>query len=247
MIDSRVALVTGGGGAIGAAICRTLAQAGRRVAVADVSMAAARDTAAAIRGAPIELDITQPASVADAVQAVESKLGPIDILVNCAGWDDFKPFVETDEAFMRKVLDINLAGPMRVTRAVLPGMMTRNWGRIVNIASDAGRVGSSLEAIYSGAKGGIIAFTKTIARESARHGITANCVCPGPTDTPLLHRLEDTGDTGKKIYAALTRAIPLGRLGTPDDIAPAVAFLASEEAVFITGQTLSVSGGLTMA
>jgi 2-hydroxycyclohexanecarboxyl-CoA dehydrogenase len=244
--DSRVALVTGGGGAIGAAICRALAEAGRRVAVADLALDAARAVASAIGGVPVELDITQPASVVDGVRSAESRLGPVEILVNCAGWDEFKPFIETDEAFLRKVLDINLAGPIRLTRAVLPGMMTRGWGRIVSIGSDAGRVGSSLEAIYSGAKGGVIAFTKTIAREAARHGVTANCVCPGPTDTPLLHRLEDSGDTGKKIYAALARAIPLGRLGTPEDIAPAVAFLASDEAAFITGQTLSVSGGLTM-
>jgi 2-hydroxycyclohexanecarboxyl-CoA dehydrogenase len=136
---------------------------------------------------------------------------------------------------------------MRVTRAVLPGMIERRWGRLINIASDAGRVGSSLEAIYSGAKGGLIAFTKTIARETARHGITANSVCPGPTDTPMLQGLEESGESGKKLFAALSRAIPLGRLGTPDDIAPAVAFLASDAAGFITGQTLSISGGLTMA
>ncbi len=245
--QSRVAFVTGGGGAIGAAICRALAGAGCRVAVADLSLEIAGGVAAGVGGVAIEIDLTRPESVVAAVHAAESRLGPIDILVNCAGWDDFKPFIETDEAFLRKVLDINLAGPIRVTRAVLPGMMQRGWGRIISIGSDAGRVGSSLEAIYSGAKGGVIAFTKTIAREAARHGITANTVCPGPTDTPLLHRLEESGETGKKIYGALSRAIPLGRLGMPDDIAPAVAFLASEDAGFITGQTLSVSGGLTMA
>jgi len=243
----RIALVTGGAGGIGAAICRALAQAGHQVAAADLNLAAAKQVADEFSGIGIELDVANPKSVAEAVHAVDGTLGPIDILVNCAGWDEFMPFVDTDETFQQKVLDINLAGPIRLTRAVLPGMIERRWGRIINIASDAGRVGSSLEAIYSGAKGGLIAFTKTIARETARYAITANSICPGPTDTPLLHRLEDSGDRGKKIYDALARAIPLGRIGTPDDVAPAVASLASEPAAFITGQTLSVSGGLTMA
>jgi len=247
MPEPRIALVTGGAGAIGAAICRALSDAGRRLAVADLALESARKVAEAVGGAAFELDLTRPDSVAACVQGVQESLGPIDILINCAGWDDFKPFIETDEAFQRKVLEINLAGPLRVTRAVLPGMIERRWGRVVSIGSDAGRVGSSLEAVYSAAKGGIIAFTKTLAREMARHGITANTVCPGPTDTPLLSRLSDSGDTGQKIYSALARAIPLGRLGTPDDVAPAVAFLASDAAAFITGQTLSVSGGLTMA
>lgn len=247
MTTSRIALITGGGGGIGGAICRALAAAGHQVAAADLRLADAKKVAEPIGGIGLELDVTDPDSVAEAVRAAEGTLGPIDILVNCAGWDEFMPFVDTDEAFLQKVIDINLAGPIRITRAVLPGMMDRGWGRLINIASDAGRVGSSLEAIYSGAKGGLIAFTKTIARESARHGITANSVCPGPTDTPLLHRLEESGDRGKKIYGALAKAIPLGRLATPEDIGPAVAFLASDEAGFITGQTLSVSGGLTMA
>jgi 2-hydroxycyclohexanecarboxyl-CoA dehydrogenase len=243
----RVALVTGGAGAIGAAICRELSRTGCLVAAADVNHAAANRVANEIGGIGIELDVTNPDSVAETMRAVDGTLGPIHILVNCAGWDEFKPFVETDEAFQVKVLDINLAGPMRLTRAVLPGMIERRWGRLINIASDAGRVGSSLESIYSGAKGGLIAFTKTIARETARNGVTANSVCPGPTDTPLLHRLEESGERGKKIYDALSRAVPIGRIGTPEDVAPAVAFLASDAAAFITGQTLSVSGGLTMS
>jgi 2-hydroxycyclohexanecarboxyl-CoA dehydrogenase len=239
--------VTGGGGGIGGAICRALASLDRRVAVADLSLADAQRVAEEIKGLAVELDVAKPDSVAAAVAQTERDLGPIDIVVNCAGWDEFKPFTETDEAFTSKVLEINLAGPMRVTRAVLPGMIERGWGRIINIASDAGRVGSSLEAVYSGAKGGLIAFTKTVAREVARHGVTANSVCPGPTDTPFLSRVASDAPDAEKVLAAMTRAVPMRRLGRPEDIAPAVAFLASEEAGFITGQTLSVSGGLTMA
>jgi 2-hydroxycyclohexanecarboxyl-CoA dehydrogenase len=195
----------------------------------------------------VALDVTDPAAVAAAVEAIEKGLGPVDVCVNCAGWDEFRPFLEVDEPFAAKVLEINLAGPIRVTRAVLGGMVERRWGRIVNISSDAGRVGSSLESVYSAAKGGIIAFTKTIAREVARYGITANAVCPGPTDTPLLARITGAGADAERVIAAMTRAVPMRRLGKPDDVAPAVAFLAGEEAGFVTGQTLSVSGGLTMA
>jgi 2-hydroxycyclohexanecarboxyl-CoA dehydrogenase len=170
----------------------------------------------------------------------------VDVLVNCAGWDEFRLFLDTDEAFARRVLAINLEGPIRITRRVLPGMIERGRGRLVNVASDAGRVGSSLESIYSAAKGGLIAFTKTIAREVARHGITANSVCPGPTDTLLFNAMAAASPAGERMRSGLARAIPLGRLGLPEDVAPAVAFLASEQAGFITGQTLSVSGGLTM-
>jgi 2-hydroxycyclohexanecarboxyl-CoA dehydrogenase len=247
MSDQRIAFVTGGGGGIGGAICRALADAGCRVAVADLSLPDAQKVADEIDGLAVELDVTKPESVAAAIARTERELDPVDILVNCAGWDEFKPFTETDEAFTSKVLEINLAGPMRVTRVVLPGMVERGWGRIINIASDAGRVGSSLEAVYSGAKGGLIAFTKTVAREVARHGVTANSVCPGPTETPFLARVTSDAPDAEKVLAAMTRAVPMRRLGRPEDIAPAVAFLASEEAGFITGQTLSVSGGLTMA
>ena len=247
MSDSRVTFVTGGAGGIGGAICRALAADGTRVAVADLSSAAGEVMAKEIDGLAIVLDVTDPASVVAAVQETEERLGPVDVCVNCAGWDELKPFVETDEEFTRRVLGINLEGPIRVTRQVLPGMLGRGRGRIVNIASDAGRVGSSLEAVYSAAKGGLIAFTKTIARESARRGVTANSVCPGPTQTPLLDQIIQANPDSDRVIAAMERSVPMKRLGTADDIAPAVAFLASEAAGFITGQTLSVSGGLTMA
>lgn len=247
MGDARVAFVTGGGGGIGGAICRSLAADGHSVTVADLSLDAAQGVALEIGGIGVELDVANADSVTDAIEKTVSELGPVDIAVNCAGWDEFKKFVETDEAFLAKVLEINLAGPMRVTRTVLPGMMERGWGRVINIASDAGRVGSSLEAIYSGAKGGLISFTKTVAREAARYGITANSICPGPTDTPMLAGVAGDGPDAEKVIAAMARAVPMKRLGRPEDIGPAVAFLASEGAGFITGQTISVSGGLTMA
>ena len=169
------------------------------------------------------------------------------MLVNNAGWEELHPFLNTEEPFWDRVIEVNYKGCLRLTKAVLPGMVERRWGRIVNIGSDAGRVGSSLEAVYSGAKGAVIAFTKTIAREVARRGVTANTVCPGPTDTPMLAEIVSAGDEGTKVIEAMTRAVPMKRLGRPEDVAAAVRFLASEEAGFITGQTLSVSGGLTMA
>ena len=245
-MGSRVAFVTGGAGGIGGAICHALTRSGHRVAVADLELERAGALAEASGGLAVELDVTDPDSVVSAVARVTEALGPIDVCVNCAGWDELRPFVETDEAFSQRVLDINLSGAIRVTRAVLGGMVERRWGRLVNIASDAGRVGSSLESVYSAAKGGLIAFTKAIAREVARYGITANAVCPGPTDTPLLARITEAGEDAERIIAAMTRAVPMRRLGRPEDVAPAVAFLASDEAGFITGQTLSVSGGLTM-
>lgn len=246
-MTARGAIVTGGGGGIGAEICRQLSAAGHRVAVADLSGARASQVAAEIDGIGIEMDITRPESVTAAVAGASGALGGIEICVNCAGWDELRPFLEVDEAFQTKTIEINLAGPIRVTRAVLPAMVSRGHGRIISIASDAGRVGSSLEAVYSAAKGGVIAFTKTIAREFARYGITANAVCPGPTDTPLLEGIVAASSDASKVIAAMTKAVPLRRLGRPEDVAPAVAFLASDEAGYVTGQTLSVSGGLTMA
>jgi 2-hydroxycyclohexanecarboxyl-CoA dehydrogenase len=191
----------------------------------------------------VRIDVTDPQSVTAAIAAA----GDVDILVNSAGRDELKPFLETDEDFWERVIEINYKGCLRTTKAVLPGMVERGWGRIVNIASDAGRVGSSGESVYAGAKGAVIAFGKTIAREMATKGITMNAVCPGSTRTPLLEGMAGEDERGAKLIAALERAVPMKRLGEPADVAGAVAFLASEEASSITGQTLSVSGGLTMA
>jgi len=242
----RVALVTGGAGAIGAAVCRTLAAQGRAVAVADLDGEGAARVATEIDGIGVALDVTDPESIERALAATRDRLGAVAILVSCAGWDEMRPFVATDEAFQARVLEINLAGPIRVVRAVLPDMQGQKFGRIVLVSSDAGRVGSSGEAIYSAAKGGLIALAKSIARELVRDGVTANCVCPGPTDTPLFRGLARESQDGDRLTQALERAIPMRRLGRPEDVAPAVAFLCSEEAGYITGQTLSVSGGLTM-
>jgi 2-hydroxycyclohexanecarboxyl-CoA dehydrogenase len=249
-LAERIALVTGGGGGIGRAIALALAVDDRRVAIGDLKLGAAEKTAAAVEESggtslAVALDVTEAESVDQAVDRIAADLGSIDILVNNAGWDDLVPFMETDEAFWDRIIEINLKGCLRLTRATLGGMVERGWGRIVNIGSDAGRVGSSLESVYSGAKGGVIAFTKTIAREVARSGVTANTVCPGPTRTPLLEGMAATG--GERLIGSLERAIPMRRLGEPEDVAAAVAFLASDRAGYITGQTLSVSGGLTMA
>jgi 2-hydroxycyclohexanecarboxyl-CoA dehydrogenase len=239
----RVGLVTGGSRGIGRAIAEALARDGCTVAVGDV-----RDAEpVGAGGIAVPLDVTDAGSVARAVEDVRAKLGPIDVLVNNAGWDEFRPFLETDEQFWDRVIDVNFKGCLRMTRVVVPGMVERGHGRVVNIASDAGRVGSSLEAVYSGAKGGVIAFTKTLAREVARRAVTANAVCPGPTETPLLEEMTGADEQGAKAIEAMKRAVPMKRLGTPEEVAAAVAFLCSEEASFITGQTLSVSGGLTMA
>jgi 2-hydroxycyclohexanecarboxyl-CoA dehydrogenase len=182
------------------------------------------------------------------LETVAAELGEIEIVVNNAGWDDFMPFLKTSEDFWDKILDINFKGALRVTHTVVPGMVERGFGRVINIGSDAGRVGSSLEAVYSGAKGGIIAFTKTLAREVATKGVTANTVCPGPTDTPALRKFADSsGEEADKVIGGMARSVPMKRLAEPSDIAAAVAFFASDAAGYITGQTLSVSGGLTMA
>jgi 2-hydroxycyclohexanecarboxyl-CoA dehydrogenase len=245
----RVAIVTGGAGGIGRAIAAALAADGRAVALGDLratdpERAASELAADGVRAIGVALDVTKASSVEAGLAQVQRELGPIEILVNNAGWDELRPFLDTDEKFWDRVIEINYKGCVRVTHAVLPGMVERRWGRVVNIGSDAGRVGSSGESIYSGAKGAVIAFTKTIAREVARSGITANTVCPGPTRTPLLEGMAASG--GARLIESLERAVPMRRLGEPEDVAAAAAFLASERAGFITGQTLSVSGGLTM-
>jgi 2-hydroxycyclohexanecarboxyl-CoA dehydrogenase len=246
----RVAFVSGAARGIGRGIAEKLAADGRAVAIGDLLGEEARETALAIEknggsAIAVTLDVTSTDSVAAAVAETTERLGAIDVLVNNAGWDELHPFLETNEPFWDRVIDVNFKGVLRLTKAVLPGMVEREWGRIVSISSDAGRVGSSGESVYAGAKGAIIAFMKTIAREVARNGVTANAVCPGPTDTAMLQQVM-SGEGGDKVRDAMTRAVPMKRLGTPEDIAAAVAFLASEDAGYITGQALSVSGGLTM-
>jgi 2-hydroxycyclohexanecarboxyl-CoA dehydrogenase len=251
-MSNRVAMVTGGAQGIGKGIASTLGEQGFRVAVADLNLEIAEETAKEISAAggeavAVQIDVTSTESVRAAVATVERELGPIEVVVNNAGWDDFMPFLRTTPEFWDRILDINFKGALRVIHTVAPGMAERGFGRIINIGSDAGRVGSSLEAVYSGAKGGIIAFTKTLARELATKGVTANTVCPGPTDTPALRAFTEGQGDAEKVLAGMTRAVPMKRLGTPEDVGPAVAFFASDGAGFVTGQTLSVSGGLTMA
>jgi 2-hydroxycyclohexanecarboxyl-CoA dehydrogenase len=252
-VSNRTAFVTGGAQGIGQGIATTLGAQGFKVAVVDLNLDAAQATAKAITDAggtatAVEADVTDTAAVQAAVKTVTDELGPIEVAVNNAGWDDFMPFLQTTEDFWDRILDINFKGMLRVNHAVVPGMVERGFGRVINIGSDAGRVGSSLEAVYSGAKGGIIAFTKTLAREVATKGVTANTVCPGPTDTPALRKFaNNSGQDADKVLGGMTKAVPMKRLAEPSDIAAAVAFFASDAAGYITGQTLSVSGGLTMA
>jgi len=245
-LEGRNVIVTGGGGAIGAAICRRFAGYGAKVGVFDKNLDGAKKVAAEIKGLASGVDITDYAAVGTAIAQFEKDAGPTDVLVNNAGWDKFVNFVDTTPDLWDKIIAINLRGPVNMSHVALKGMVARGHGRIVNIASDAGRVGSSQEAVYSACKGGIIAFTKTVAREVARKGITLNSVCPGPTDTPLLAAVAGADERGQKIRAALVSAIPMKRVGQPEDIPGAVCFLASDDASFITGQTISVSGGLTM-
>jgi 2-hydroxycyclohexanecarboxyl-CoA dehydrogenase len=236
----KTVLVTGGGGAIGAAICRRFAQ--ERVLVADKNREAAERVAREVNGKALVFDISKYDQAKSAL-AGET----IDVLVNNAGWDRFQNFVDTKPEDWEALIDINLRGPLNMHHIVLPQMLGRGAGRIINISSDAARVGSSGESVYSACKGGIISFSKTLAREVARKGITVNVVCPGPTDTPILRGFLGEGEAGKKVYDALVRAVPMKRVGQPGDIPGIVAFLASDEAAFITGQVISVSGGLTMA
>jgi 2-hydroxycyclohexanecarboxyl-CoA dehydrogenase len=241
-LSGKTVLVTGGGGAIGAAICRRFAEEGAQLLVADKAKENAEAVAREVKGKALVFDISD-------YQAASRALGDlgIDILVNNAGWDRFQNFVDTSPEDWDALIAINLRGPLNMHRLVVPQMIARKRGRIVNISSDAARVGSSGESVYAACKGGIIAFSKTLAREVARSGISVNVVCPGPTDTPILRGFLGEGEAGQKVHDALVRAIPMKRVGQPADIPGIVAFLASDEAGYITGQVISVSGGLTMA
>ena len=240
-------LVTGGAGGIGAATCRRLAAEGASVAVTDIGLDAASVLAAEIDGRAYELDVRSTASAAAAVRRAEDDLGPLDVLVNNAGYDEFGFFTRTDEAMWDRVLAVNLRGVMAVTHAVLPGMQERGGGRIVNVASEAGRVGSQGSSVYSAAKAGVIGFTKAVARESARFGVTCNAIAPGPIDTPLLRAApEHLGDLGRRLVEGMVGSTAMRRIGQPEEVAAAVAFLASDDAAFVTGETLGVSGGLGM-
>ena len=248
-LRERVAIVTGAASGIGRGITRALAAEGARVAILDLNEVGARETAQAIRAAggeavALRTDVTARAEIEAAVAEVVRRWGAVHILVNNAGWDRPIPFLETDEAFWDKVPALNLKAHFHMAQVVLPHMIRQGSGKVVAIASDAGRVGSTGEAVYSAAKGGVIAFTKTLAREMARHRINVNCVCPGPSETPLFQTEFTAGRPA--LADALKKAIPWGRLGAPEDVAGAVVFFVSDEAEFITGQTLSVSGGLTM-
>jgi 2-hydroxycyclohexanecarboxyl-CoA dehydrogenase len=250
-LSGKTVVVTGGGGGIGGATSRRFAEEGAKVAVFDMNLEAAQKVATDIEAAggvakAFKCDITDRAAVDAAVVATEAALGPIDVLVNNAGWDVFKPFTKTVPAEWEKLIAINLTGALHMLHAVLPGMAERKAGRIVNIASDAARGGSSGEAVYSACKGGLVALSKTLAREHARQNITVNVVCPGPTDTALLASVTEGARDPAKLMETFRSAIPLGRLGQPDDLASAIAFFGSDDAGFITGQVISVSGGLTM-
>lgn len=251
-LKGKTAIVTGAGSGIGRAIATRLAAEGVLVGVFDINPAGAAETVKAIETADgkavaVACDITDYGAVGAAVASFEAQTGRgTDILVNNAGWDTPMPFLKTDEAFWKKVTAINWFGPLHMTHAVAQGMAARKSGRIVNIASDAGRVGSSGEVVYSGCKGATIAFAKALAREVARSNVTINTICPGPTDTPAMDAFVGTGEAGQKIRDAMVRGVPLGRIGVPDDYPGLVAFLASDDAAFMTGQTISVSGGLSM-
>jgi len=246
-LEGRIALVTGAAGGIGAATSRRLAAEGARVAVTDLRLEDAREVAQEIDGTAHELDVRSTGSIAAALDAVEGELGPVEILVNNAGYDEFGFFVNTDEEMWDRVLAVNLRGVLAVTHAVLPGMQQRRRGRIVNVASEAGRVGSQGSGVYSAAKAGVIGLTKAVAREAARYGVTCNAVAPGPIETPLLMAAPQAlGDIGERLVAGMVGSTAMRRIGQPDEVAAAIAYLASDDASYVTGQTLGVSGGLAM-
>jgi 2-hydroxycyclohexanecarboxyl-CoA dehydrogenase len=250
-LQGNMALISGGGGGIGRAVALALARAGASIAVADIAADNAEKVKEEVQALGVEakactVDLTRKAEVDRMVAELLGRFGRIDILVNCQGWDRLEPFVESDENTWEKLLAINFKSVLYTCRAVLPNMISRDAGKVVNISSDAGRVGSSWEAVYAGAKGAVIAFSKTIAREVARNKINVNVVCPGLTETPLLEAVRKQSDRTARIIEAVTQATPFRRPAQPDEIAAAVLFLTSPAANFITGQTLSVSGGLTM-
>lgn len=250
-LEAKTAIITGGGGGIGSAASRHFAAAGARVAVLDRDPDAAERTASRIRAEggsaqAFTCDITARSQVDAAVAAAEAAFGPVAILVNNAGWDIFRPFLQTSPAEWERLIAINLVGALHMHHAVLPGMVQQKYGRVVNIASDAARVGSTGEAVYAACKAAIVALSKTLAREHARDGITFNVVCPGPTDTNLFAEYKNGAGNPEKLMEAFRRSIPLGRIGKPEDLPGAIAFFASDAAAFVTGQVLSVSGGLTM-
>ncbi|MDQ0506137.1 glucose 1-dehydrogenase [Xanthobacter agilis] len=249
--NGKTIIITGGGGGIGGATARRFAALGGKVAVFDRDLAAAERTVAEIAAAggtarAYACDITDRPAVEAAVAGVEADLGPIDVLVNNAGWDVFKPFLKTDPEDWRRLIEINLVGALHMHHVVLPLMVARKAGRVVNIASDAARVGSSGEAVYAACKGGLVALSKTLAREHARDGITFNVVCPGPTQTALFEDYKKGAGNAEKLTEAFRRSIPLGRIGEPEDLPGAITFFASDAAAYVTGQVLSVSGGLSM-
>lgn len=250
-LEGKTALVTGGGSGIGLAIAERLAAEGMIVGILDVNADAGVSAVERIKASGGHsdfepCDITNYDMVKSAVESIEKRIGPTWTLVNNAGWDRPIPFLKTTPDFWQKVVGINYMGPLHMTHAVVPGMVARNGGRVIFIASDAGRVGSSGEVVYSGCKGATIAFAKALAREVARKNVLLNTVCPGPTNTPAMDAFVGAGEEGNKIKDALVRSVPLGRIGEPADYPGLVAFLASDDAAFMTGQTVSVSGGLSM-
>ncbi len=241
-LKGKVAVITGAASGIGKASALNLARKGASVLVLDIDREGGEAFQNEVQGIEyFYVDLADLASIQESSRAILAKHDHVDIIVNTAGWDRIQPFVENSPEFMDKVLAINLAGPLRLTRELLPSMIAANYGKIVNVSSDAGRVGSMGETVYAAAKGGLIAFTKSLAREVARYRINVNCVCPGPTDTPLFHAQPE------KLKDALVRAIPFRRLGAPEETADAIAFFAGPECDYVTGQIMSVSGGLTMA
>lgn len=247
-MKDKVVIVTGGGRGIGEGICRKLASEGAKVVVADLLFDKALATAKGIEkdggvAIALETDVTKRVDVVLMIGKVVEEFGRIDVLVNNAGWDKVEPFLDSIEETWDKILAINLKGVLYTCKEILPLMIQQGYGKVVNISSDAGRVGSSGEAVYSAAKGGIIAFSKTLAREMARYKINVNVVCPGPADTPLF---QEISSYNPKLAGALEKTIPFRRLANPNDIANAVCYFASDEAEYVTGQTLSVSGGLNM-